>query len=416
MFFSISTEKFDSNFLNHNQENNFYISVDNGWNKKNIQNTIIYSKGYCDDKPLEDILQDFLVDPTPKYNGNFCVIIIEKDKLIITHDVYRSFGLYEDKNGVEITNLPKKEDSEYEKIWSDRYTVLEENKFDYVFWDIPYKNTDFSKRITVDEYVSDSVRILKDKTNQLPYLLDQTNKPINVYLSGGVDTMMTYSIIEDYFGKKSPNYRYITGEHFELTEFIMKNNFSFKNDNRYQLYKQIHHWGDPSVLSTGTCGDEIFMRGPYTAALWCAWHDFNVVEILKNNDSKDYYHRYYFLNEKNQKTFMHEWNNRKEIQKLSYNELCTLICDMISNDHQHWHLENTLTWTPLKDMRLLISILMLPAEDLLDQILNGSIDRKIISASNPDLVNYISSQKNANQYENLLKFEKYMESVNNAEL
>ena len=105
--------------------------------------------------------------------------------------------------------------------------------------------------------------------------------------------------------------------------------------------------------------------------------------------------------------------NRKEIQKLSYNELCILICDMISNDHQHWHLENTLTWTPLKDMRLLISILMLPTEDLLDQILNGSIDRKIISASNPDLVNYISSQKNANQYENLTKFKDYMSALEN---
>jgi hypothetical protein len=403
MFFSISKKEFDNRFLNHSKTNQFYISLDNGWHKKLIDNSIVYFKGYCDTADLSDIVKDFVKDPTPRHSGNFCLIIINDNCLTVTHDYTRSFKL-ESVDGV-VTNFTDSTQQNTVPIWTDSYVKIVDS-----VEVVSYENSvgEINQTLSLDECVSQLHDLLKQKTQQL----DRFGFPLKVYLSGGVDTMMAYSIIENYYGADSDKYQFVTEEHCELTPFLLKNFDRISTE--FWAYNQTHHWKTTSVLATGGCGDEMFLRGPNTAAMWCAWNNYNVLEIL--SEDTHYYHKKYFLKDSNKKYFENHWNNRKEIQKLSYNQLCGEIYNNIANDHQHWHLENTINWTPLKDLRILKTMLQLRKEDLLGQILNGNVDRAIIKRFNSALLNYICVHKNHNQYENLLKFEKYMESIKNVEL
>ena len=404
MFFSISTEKFDDRFLIHHKSSQYCISLDAGWNQVNINGKEIFYKGYCDTVDLSTVINEFIKDPTPRYSGNFCLIIVSGNQLCVTHDYTRSFKLTKTDNS--ITNFVDSNDCSAEPIWTDNYVKITNNLIETVFYDNSVGLV--NQHLSLNECVDQLYDLLNEKAQQL----DRFKLPIKVFLSGGIDTMMAYSIIENYYSTNSKIYGFVPEEHYDLTPFLLKNNDKISSE--FWGYKQTHHWKTPTVLATGACGDEVFLRGPTTAAIWCAWNNYNILEIL--NSDTHYYHKKYFLKEANQQIFKKQWNNRKEIQKLSYDELCKGIYNNVANDHQHWHLEKTINWTPLKDLRILKTVLQLRKEDLLGQILNGNVDRAIIKKFNPLLLDYICVHKNHNQFENLLKFEKYMEVVNNVEL
>ena len=88
-----------------------------------------------------------------------------------------------------------------------------------------------------------------------------------------------------------------------------------------------------------------------------------------------------------------DWGTRKEV---------ILDCiNLIVNDYQHWHLGNTLTYTPLRDIRIFEIIARLEKEALIDQVMNSCVQIEIIKRNRPELLKYLSSQKNFNNMSNL---------------
>ena len=76
---------------------------------------------------------------------------------------------------------------------------------------------------------------------------------------------------------------------------------------------------------------------------------------------------------------------------------------MLLNDWQHWHLGNTLTWTPLRDLDIIKCLLRLPPELALGQIMNSDISQQLIEKNCLGLTQVMSSQKNSgNVMENLV--------------
>jgi asparagine synthetase B (glutamine-hydrolysing) len=400
MFFSISKTEFDNRFVNHYKVNNFYISTDNGWNKIDSDNTTVFFKGYSDTEPLESIALKYIDDFIPCHTGNFCIIVVKENNLILTHDINRSFPLVMYNQEI-LTNFVNNEiELPSENIWSDSIVEFENNIVKFKPFDNQFAQVDFSNTVSVDDCLTAIKAIVQEKLN----FFDQNSLPVKSFLSGGVDTMMSYAIAKS---NNNHSIELVAAEHFALTPFALKNYQTINQS--FWGYRQIHHWKNSCVLVSGACGDEMFMRGPDMAALWCAWNNYNVVDVLNSIDYS--YHKKYFLRADKQQVFVDAWHNRKEIQKLSYNELCEKICNNIVNDHQHWHIENTITWTPFKDIRILQTILCLRKEDLFDQILHGSLDRKLIEKFDPELNNYICTHKNHNQYHNLLNYNLYMESA-----
>jgi hypothetical protein len=69
----------------------------------------------------------------------------------------------------------------------------------------------------------------------------------------------------------------------------------------------------------------------------------------------------------------------------------------VLNDCQHWHLGNTLTFTPLRDLALFKLLLRLPFADAVAQIMHSEISLALIERNDPELLKYISPIKNTGE-------------------
>jgi hypothetical protein len=71
------------------------------------------------------------------------------------------------------------------------------------------------------------------------------------------------------------------------------------------------------------------------------------------------------------------------------------------NDHQHWHIDKTITFTPFKNIDLLALILTGSNELLTNQARRGSINRELITRLDPNKLDKVSHNKNKNPLESL---------------
>ena len=86
-------------------------------------------------------------------------------------------------------------------------------------------------------------------------------------------------------------------------------------------------------------------------------------------------------------------------------QLHRFLCNIVVNDWQHWHLGNTQTWTPLRDLEIFKLFLRLPALEAVPQIMNSHISLELIRRNRPELTQLISDQKNTgNIMRNLSNF------------
>jgi hypothetical protein len=187
-------------------------------------------------------------------------------------------------------------------------------------------------------------------------------------------------------------------EHFEYDQFTNQN---LKNiQNSHWAYKQIHHWHDNTMLISGACGDEFLFRGPYIIALWAAWHNIDLAKILKTASG---YHVGYFQKETNLTVIRKHWLKRSTIKSLypTRQDLIRQILNANVNDHQHWHLGNTLTWTPFKDLTLTKIMMRLSESDLVDHVLDATVNKQVINSLWPNALKLLSTTKNSNSRQHL---------------
>ena len=111
-------------------------------------------------------------------------------------------------------------------------------------------------------------------------------------------------------------------------------------------YKQIHHWRESCILTSGAPGDEFMLRSPTTCDLFLKYYNIDIVQLTKENP--DCLHHEYFLLNKHLDIF----NTQQIDTSLTKEQMYKHLCNIIINDWQHWHLGNTLTWTPLRDLEI----------------------------------------------------------------
>ena len=380
MFFSISHTLKD-NFSHHYELGAFKVSTDAGWKFDRVDDCDVLYKGYADDSSLESLLHRVVVQKCPTYTGNFCVMVYKNKSLTIKTDVYRAFPIY--TNDTEINNLIKNGPA----IWSDSVITISENltyteeKFDII-------GSIDSERLSHQQGIEKLESIIATKTKKL---LTHNTLPVKTFLSGGVDSLLTYS----YLQKHTSNFTLIDYNHVEWDEFYMKNSEDLQ---QYWAYKQIHHWKEPCLLTVGSPGDEYMMRSPTTANLYLLSKGTSIPEINTNPKNLQYS---YFNRDKNIKSF----KQQSPLAVSNNSELVTALCNILANDWQHWHLGNTLTWTPLRDLRVFKTILQMPEESIRSQILDSGISKELIERNAPGLSSLISDQKNTgNVFANLCDF------------
>ena len=377
MFFSIGLDK-DSRFPVHYKINAGFFSCDNGWNFQSTNGKIIIYKGYAE----EGVVDQLINDPTPRLHGNFCLVISDHEKTTVTHDINRSFPLYWLPDQKILTNLTIESNDLIINVYADRYVILDKNLNYYeTFFDC-YGKIDLTP-IDTDQCIDQIIQILTNTS------MININCPLNLFLTGGVDSSLVGALLHR---QKIPH-NLIEYEHFDYDNFTYKNIENIKN--HHWGYQQMHHWITPSALASGSYGDVIFLRSLNTVALWAAWHNIDLVTLLKQHP--DSYHYHYFL--KNKQILIDAWQRRQDIQQLTPVELVQQILNITINDHQHWHLGNTLTITPLKNLEITKLLLRLPTQVLVTQILNADISKELIRQIDPTFLKYVAPYKN---YCNLL--------------
>ena len=380
MFFSISKQPKD-NYSHSTKMGDLWANTDEGWSTYQTSEWLVLYKGYADAGSLSDLVVNLLEQSVPATLGNFCLLaynLLSKQILIKT-DVYRAFPIY---IGDEITNLTPSN----KVVWSDGVISIDselgvsETKFDIL-------GSFDTSNVTVDHAVDFIVDRLDAKARKF---VENNTLPIRVFLSGGVDSLLVYSFLQKY----TDNYEVVNYSHIYYDKFWCKNSQVLQSN---WAYKQIHHWQNPCVLTSGAPGDEFTMRSPTTIDLLLKAHGSGIMELLPEH--KDSLHYDYFSLSKHTKVF--ESNPTPKID----NNLHRMLCNILVNDFQHWHLGNTLTWCPLRDIEITKMLLRIPVDQLIPQIMDSAISKRIIESNAPGLTKVLSDKKNTgNTLSNLSDF------------
>jgi len=368
VFFSLAPKP-DDRFPNYDKFGEYWFSHDDGWNDCKSY----WYKGY-NYSQLE--------------HGNFLKLkLISNSEVLLEHDAARGFPLWWDNRTQTLTNLV----GTGLQIWNNK-TVSIRNHW---LHDVDTGNyTHFeSKQMSFDHVVDLICENLVAKAHALKN--SDSAIPKKMFLTGGIDTATIYSVLK----YVNIDIELVDYEYIKYDNFLNKN-FCKLQENHWG-YKQIHHWTCPTTLISGAYGDEFLMRGPQTVAWWAASNDINIVDLLEKNSNA--YHHKYFLKGKNVDIFNAAWNLRLESKNNCKNidNLNSQIINTVSNDFQHWHLGNTLMWTPFKDIELLKICLNLNTQDLTDHVINATINKGVIKKMYPCAQSMVSRQKNINPRENL---------------
>jgi hypothetical protein len=369
MFFHIS-EQPQENYPCQWQLDSFAISTDNGWKHMAIGPVQILYKGYADLGPLETLLGQVMFQSIPHLAGNFCALVVVNNTLTIQTDRCRGFPIYIDSTG--INNLVGTD----RIAWTDSLVTVHadltvtENKFD-VIGEIDIAPVSFRQ---AQDKIHD---ILTRKTQQF---LSHNILPLRSFLSGGVDTLLVYS----YLRASGAEFELIDYNHVDHDYFWRANT---QHLNKFWGYNQTHHWKQSCVLASGAPGDEFMLRSPTTANLYLLYHGTSIPTLLEQNTSC--LHHTYFSLSKHQKLFDSQKSPSGSTEQLHHS-----LCDIVANDWQHWHLGETLHWTPLRDLEIFKILMRLSVPDAIDQIMDSSLSRALIERNVPGATELISDQKN----------------------
>jgi hypothetical protein len=377
MFFNINRESLKNYPVHHQLMPNIILNCDQGWHKLDFGDRIVHLKGYCNKLNTTQLMKN--VNVIPHLKGNFLAVIVDKpnDEIYIAHDTNRGTPIYLGDD--YISNLEKGE-----PVWADcllkikpDFTV-EKTYFNPYFVDSTAEYT--------DEEIIKLIHILLNETFE--QFLAHNDLPLKIFLSGGIDTMLLYS----YLDKFTDKYEIVDYEYIKLTHFYTQNKTKIKE---YWAYKQIHMWDQPCVLVTGGNGDENFLRGPQTLEQVLNYYDTSIPLVCDNNP--DGYHYKYFMKPKNLEIYEVLGN---QLPITDFSKLQQIILNRNLNDFQHWHLDQTLTFTPFKDLDIL-QLVLKGSRDLIErQAADAYINKELIRLNDPEKLKMLSNYKNFDTFEN----------------
>jgi hypothetical protein len=377
MFFKISKQT-ESNYPYHKQmANGAYFNCDLGWTTHTIADHIVYFKGYVlEDQTVEQIIENSVVDPTPRYKGNFFIIICDNTTTTITHNVCRCSPL-QYVNQQCVTNLEK----DFSGVWADQYIQISSDlEVTRIKGFQPYIATYDDL-----EYTDALNQIHAILNNAFEIFLSKNTRPLKVFVTGGIDSLTLYTYLKSF----TKNFELVNYNFHKFTEFYIKNIFAIRD---HWGYINSHSWGEePTALLTGGCGDEYFLRGPITLNAIAQHHEIDVLELTKQ-DPNCYHHKYY-LRDKNVKCF-----GKLDFDVTDKKTVIDWILNTLANDHQHWHLDETIFFSPFQDIRIPNIILNMPKQNIIDHVMNLQINKDLIAMIDPDNLKLLGRYKNSASY------------------
>ena len=329
MWFRISPNKLDRYPANYLLNNRYWLNCDNGWEEIWTVFGFAYIKGYCHERGINGVLaNDLFTNPQPRYTGNFIAVLAHNDgHIIITSDTSRSCPIYRDDNAMEVGNMDM---AIRKNIWADAWVSLSHVIHEHRWPAVPKVIAPRSWSALVDEVHN----LLSAKFSWLGL----NGQNIKVFYSGGIDTLTCISYMRAFHIP----FELVCAEHSDYDKFTLEFESEIK---QHWGYNQIHHYREPTVFVTGACGDEYFLRGPTTANIMLMHLGKSMQEVIK----PEHYHYKYFLGFDKSEIYRQQSTDPVILQACkSKTDTADYILRNCINDHQHWHLGNTITFTPLR--------------------------------------------------------------------
>jgi hypothetical protein len=379
MFFLITSHKDDRFSHHHCVGDNRWLNTDAGWTELWTPVGRVFYKGYVlshriDRQWAEGIIQN----PLPQYRGSFVAVIVQDEKIIVTHDIDRSFPLWwNDAPALGNIGLDRRN-----PVWADAVATLHtDGTVSEQRWN-PVRTV--GATINIDQAADTIYQRIKESCQWLQH---RSGRRPKIFFSGGIDTLTCLAVLRGL----NIEHDIVWSEHFDYDHFTCEFLPEMRAHPGYWGYQQIHHWTEHTCLVTGGNGDENFMRGPATANMMLMHLGVTVEELLTPTD----YHYEYFRKPKNIEMYRQQANDigLRDIVATKESTVRHII-DVNANDHQHWHLGHTITFTPFKDAEILRTVLSMDADSLLRQIANAELQKKIIERADPSMLQFLSPLKN----------------------
>jgi hypothetical protein len=381
MFFDVNRHNL-ANFPCQYRLGELVVNTDPGWTYNQIGRFQIVSKGYVDHGSLADRLEEIIAQDLPSITGNFCVIVYDEaaQRFRVCSDPCRSFPMYW-TDGTSINNLVPCSRT----VWTNNL-ITWTNDLDITVSSFDLIGSSLLPRTTW-------IEIYDFLLEKFSLYRDSHPDPVKVFLSGGVDTLLVFSFIL----RVGIPYQMVWSAHVDFDPFWLMNHDRIE---QHEFYRQIHHWISSSVLASGAPGDEFMLRSPTTANLYLLNQGTEILDQLRPCDL----HYDYFSRPKHLEIFRQQKESFEPIPDLNSH-----LLNILTNDWQHWHIGNTLTWTPLRDLDMVKMILGLDFEEAVSQITRSNTSIRMIEKNCRGLSRLISDKKNSgNAMSNLTLFDEIL--------
>ena len=316
------------------------LFLDKGWTKINS----VWYKGYSTECNLSENIDKILNGFKPK--GIWCVIAPDGDN----YKIYNP----------EICPFP-----------SDGFTNLYNSTVSHTYFDIDNSVN------SLDTVVDNVVSILTDTcTGYARYNLDT----VNIWCTGGLDSVLLLAICE----KANIPYNLYAHKSHSAYHVEYETEFTKHVKNTFINYQFMSVFSDRTVLGTGYGGDAYFCRHPVQINLLANSLGLTAHDVVKSD-----HYVYPYLKRP-------MFSNMDHVSyQVSEEEVKTRILHGITQWLHVWHLDNTITFTPYNDIRLIKTLLTLPVQLLLEASLDGTIQKKAIEKCNPEFLSLVDKQKNS---------------------
>ena len=211
-------------------------------------------------------------------------------------------------------------------------------------------------------------KILIDNTKAF---LKENKLDILVPNNNGLDTLTVRSVLD---------YLKVDYQLFDIQKLDYIN-LQAKLEKDYYGFNQIQEFTSPKCIATGFYGDEYILRNPFYVQHILKNRGIDLVQVF---DAKpDCYMKNFF-----DLVYKEKCN---QLTSVSVDKLTQMIC----NDIQVWHINNTMLFTPFKDKRLL-KLLECSNSVIVNQVTDGKLSKMVIEHLNKDLLPLLDTSKNSN--------------------
>jgi hypothetical protein len=331
------------------------LFLDQGWNQKSG----IWYKGYSTECVLEDSIYDIVNGYQPA--GKYCVICNGE----VYHSVLRGFPLYSLGSNKTNIQLSGYDSVIYPSIPPQSESVLSLHEVSTMIGDILVENTENFYRF---------------------------NDPVNMtaLFSAGLDTLTAWAVIDQVTKNYTisihlPNFKDRTfleamGATRDYTSDLMDTVTKDYWGYHHACFYQKENWN-----ITGYYAEVYTYRDGEAINAIANYHGKRIDELATETD-----YLYWFLKRPNivekYRDSMLEFSDDDELKKF--------LWSTIWYDHQMWHLDNNLMFSPFADIRIPKLVNRMSVEDITKNCISGEIQKNIVKRFRPDLYALLSDYKN----------------------